>query len=296
MKLHPVTTLLAIFALIFCSSAFAAKFTVAVSLQPYANIIQQIAGDIVDVVTLVPAGADPHTFEPKPSTLKEFAKASVYFSDGTGMDAAWLPRFKGVNKDVQVISLSRNIQLEKFEDDEDGDHDHHDHHDHHHEGFDPHVWTSPAKVQLIAGNLAAELIKLDPSNHLGYQAGLARLTMRIDEIDSRLKAAVAALPESRRSFIVFHPSYGYFAHDYGMKQLAIEVDGKEPKPRDLQKLIAQGKKEQVSIIFVQPQFSKRAAATIAKELNAVVQETDPLASDCLANTEKLLEAILKAAK
>ena len=104
------------------------------------------------------------------------------------------------------------------------------------------------------------------------------------------------MPVKSRSFIVFHPSYGYLAKDYKLKQYSIEVNGKEPKPRDLAKLIQVGRKNNVKLVFVQPQFSKRAATTIAKDLGAVIVETDPLSADIFANMQKFIEALQQASK
>lgn len=284
-------------ALLTAVPVFAAKLTVAVTLQPYANVVQEIGGDLVDVVTLLPPGADPHTFEPKPSTLKEFTKASVYFSDGSGMDAAWLPRFKGVNKNVQVISLSKEIQW--MEEDE---HRHHDEHcDHHHgeepaaehddEELDSHLWTSPLQMMQIAKNVCDALVQLDSANADLYIERWFDLTERLKKLDAELRASIAKLPQQARTFIVFHPSYGYFARDYGMTQLTVEVNGKEPKPRDLFNLAKTGKSNNVHIVFVQPQFSKRAATTIARELDAVILDTDPLSFEYEKNIRALLSAI-----
>lgn len=279
---------------IFCVSVSAAKLTVAVTLQPYANVVSEIGGDQLEVVTLLPPGADPHTFEPKPSTLKDFAKASVYFSDGSGMDEAWLPRFKGVNKNVQIVTLSKDINW--MEEDE---HHHHDEHcDHHEEAdadddgeLDPHLWTSPVQMMQVATNICDALVQLDFANADLYIERWFDLTERLKKLDAELRASIAKLPQQARTFIVFHPSYGYFARDYGMTQLTVEVNGKEPKPRDLFNLAKAGKSNNVHIVFVQPQFSKRAAATIAKELNAVILDTDPLSYDYEKNIRALLSAI-----
>lgn len=279
---------------IFCVSVSAAKLTVAVTLQPYANVVSEIGGDQLEVVTLLPPGADPHTFEPKPSTLKDFAKASVYFSDGSGMDEAWLPRFKGVNKNVQIVSLSKDINW--MEEDE---HHHHDEHcDHHEEAdadddgeLDPHLWTSPVQMMQVATNICDALVQLDFANADLYIERWFDLTERLKKLDAELRASIAKLPQQARTFIVFHPSYGYFARDYGMTQLTVEVNGKEPKPRDLFNLAKTGKSNNVHIVFVQPQFSKRAATTIARELDAVILDTDPLSFEYEKNIRALLSAI-----
>lgn len=270
-----------------CLNVSAANLTVAVSLQPYSSVVKEIGGPQVNVVALLPPGADPHTFEPKPASLKEFAKATVYFSDGSGMDAAWLPRFKGVNKNVDVISLSKGIVWM-----EEDDHHHHENGDHHEEEeLDPHLWTSPVQMMQVAENVCEALSSLDQGNKDSYRKRTDDLIARLKNLDGELRQSVNRLPANGRTFIVFHPAYGYFARDYGMKQLTVEVKGKEPKPRDLANLIKTGKENNVHIVFVQPQFSKRAAMTIAKELNAKILDTDPLSYDYEKNIRSLLKSI-----
>lgn len=286
---------LAFLVLALCASLFAANLTVAVSLQPYANVVHEIGGGEVQVVTMLPPGADPHTFEPKPASLKEFAKATVYFSDGSGMDAAWLPRFKGVNKNVNVVSISKGITW--MEEDEHHHHegeehcDKHHHDDEDHEELDPHLWTSPLQMMQVAENVCEALMSLDEAHKDLYRKRANELIFRLKKLDVELRQTINKLPEGGRTFIVFHPAYGYFARDYGMKQLTVEVAGKEPKPRDLMNLVKTGKANNVHIVFVQPQFSKRAAATIAKELDAKILDTDPLSYDYEGNIRALIKSI-----
>lgn len=273
----------------FCISALAANLTVSVSIQPYSNVVHEIGGSEVHVVTMLPPGADPHSFEPKPASLKEFAKASAYFSDGSGMDAAWLPRFKGVNKNVNVISLSKGITW--MEGDEHHHHEGVEHHDEEDEEMDPHLWTSPVQMMQIAENVCEALSSLDTAHKDLFRKRANDLIYRLKKLDVELRQSIGKLPTDSRTFIVFHPAYGYFSRDYGMRQLTVEVNGKEPKPKDLANLIKTGKENNVHIVFVQPQFSKRAAATIAKELNASVLNTDPLAYDYESNIKALLKSI-----
>ena len=268
------------------------KITVAVSLQPYATLVKMLGGDRVNVVTLLPPGADPHNFEPKPAVIKAFSLAQVYFSDGSGLDKVWLPRFLAANKDVKVIDISKNIEWMKSE------HDDHDIHGHHHDEdeIDPHIWTSPLRVKFLAQNIYQALKQLDPEHETFYTDQVQRVQNQLTAIARKLNETVISLPSDRRSFIVFHPSYGYLAKDFKLKQYAIEVNGKEPKPRDLANLINMGRKNGIKAVFVQPEFSKRAAETIAKDLGAVVVETDPLAADFIGNTEKFIEALKEAGK
>ena len=268
------------------------KITVAVSLQPYATLVKMLGGDRVNVVTLLPPGADPHNFEPKPAVIKAFSLAQVYFSDGSGLDKVWLPRFLAANKDVKVIDISKNIEWMKSE------HDDHEIHGHHHDEdeIDPHIWTSPYRVKFLAQNIYQALKQLDPEHETFYTDQVQRVQNQLTAIARKLNETVIGLPSDRRSFIVFHPSYGYLAKDFKLKQYAIEVNGKEPKPRDLANLIKMGRKKGIKAVFVQPEFSKRAAETIAKDLGAVVVETDPLAADFIGNTEKFIQVLKEAGK
>ena len=266
------------------------RITVAVSLQPYATLVKMLGGDRVNVVTLLPPGADPHNFEPKPAVIKAFSVAQVYFTDGSGLDKTWMPRFLGANKNVQVVDISKGIEWMKSEE-EHGAHGHH-----HDEDMDPHIWTSPTRMRFLAQNIFQELKKLDPKYVIDYVNRASMVQDELALVERQLNEAVISMPKDRRSFIVFHPTYGYLAKDFKLKQYTIEVNGKEPKPRDLANLVKVGRKNGVKTVFVQPQFSKRAAETIAKELGAVVVETDPLSADFIGNTQKFIKAIKEGGK
>ena len=265
------------------------RVTVAVSLQPYATLVKMLGGPYVNVITLLPPGADPHNFEPKPAVIKAFSLAQVYFSDGSGIDKVWMPRFLGANKKVEVVDISKYIEWMKMED--------HGEHGHHHEDeLDPHIWTSPTRVKFLAQNIYQALKRLDPEHEIFYINRIQETQERLTALERKLNQTIISLPRDRRSFIVFHPAYGYLAKDFKLKQYAIEVNGKEPKPRDLANLIKMGRKNGVKAVFVQPEFSKRAAETIAKDLGAVVVETDPLSADFIGNTEKFINALKEAGK
>jgi zinc transport system substrate-binding protein len=264
--------------------------TVAVSLQPYSTIVKMVGGARVNVVTLMPPGADPHNFEPKPATIKAFSLAQIYFTDSSGLDKVWMPRFLAANKKVKVIDISKNIKWLKLE------HDGFDLHEHHAEDIDPHIWTSPARIKFLAINIFEALKNIDPEHDYYYSALLQRALDMLSNLERELNEAVIYMPVKSRSFIVFHPSYGYLANDYKLKQYAIEVNGKEPKPKDLSKLIQIGRKNNVKLVFVQPQFSKRAATTVAKDLGATIVETDPLSADVVGNIRKFIEALKQVGK
>lgn len=273
-----------------CVIGFAAtpELTVSVPLAPYAKIVNKVAGDLVDVVTLVPKNANPHTFEPKPDILKKFSGVSLYFGDGSGLDNAWRPRFLGVNPNVKVVDISEGVSFIAEE------HSHEEAHgEKHGEELDPHLWNSPRTAILLASNVCRALVAADAPHAGTYRANLEKFSKELSELDVRFADALRELPEERRTFIVFHPSYGYLARDYGLKQIAVEMDGKEPKPRDMRNLVTAAKKNHVKTVFVQPQFSRRAAESLSKEIGANILSIDPLAYDFDGELERFLNAILE---
>ncbi|QLA17048.1 metal ABC transporter solute-binding protein, Zn/Mn family [Desulfolutivibrio sulfoxidireducens] len=182
------------------------------------------------------------------------------------------------------------------------DHDHaaeagqdHDHH-HDHAGLDPHVWLSPAQVKILATAMRDALIAADPGNTDAYRVGYESLIADIGALDARLRAIFAPVPPQRRKFMVFHPAWGYFARQYGLTQVPVEREGKEPGPAELAALIDEAKKDGITVVFVQPQFSTRNAEVVAQGIGGTVVPVNPLAEDWLANMDKAAAAFQAAMK
>jgi zinc transport system substrate-binding protein len=249
---------------------------VATSLIPYATIIGALGGERVTVTALVEAGANPHIWEPNPKALKEFSQAQIYFTDSSGMDKPWIPRFVGVNRNVHIVSFQYTNFLHE-----------HDHDDE----LDPHLWSSPQVVIAIAPRIAAALMAADPQGMEYYKARLASSLKDLYAFDAELKSKIAKLPQERRKFIVYHPSLGYLARDYGLTQISIEMGGKEPKPQDLAHLVEEAREHGIRTIFVQPQFNKASAASLAKEMDGKVEPIDPLQADWEGMIRKLIDAL-----
>ena len=278
-----------LFAVSFCAAA--PRLTVSVTLAPYAKMVRKIAGDSVDVVTLVPKNANPHTFEPKPEILREFSRVSLYLGDGSGLDNAWRPRFLGVNPDARFVDISKGVDFIAEEHSE-GEHSAHDS-----DGeLDPHLWNSPRTAIIVASNICEALALADAPNAGFYWTNLEKFSAELSKIDVRFAEALRNLPEERRTFVVFHPSYGYLARDYGLKQIAVEMDGKEPKPRDMRNLVLLSKRNRVKTVFVQPQFSRRAAESLSAEIRANIVSIDPLAFDFDAELLRFLNALVEDAE
>jgi zinc transport system substrate-binding protein len=266
--------------------AHAASLPVAVSVLPQKYLAERIGGRWVTVSSLVSSGKDPHTFEPTPAQVAQLAKAQLYFATGMSFETGWLGKLQR-SQNTRVVDMRQGIKLRQQEAMlELG----HGHDEHKHGGSDPHVWTSPANLRVIATTIERELAgSLPPASHAELRQNKEALLRDIDRSDQKIRALLAQSAVKR--FMVFHPSWGYFADAYGLQQLPIEYEGKEPGPRTLAQIIAIGKREQIKVVFVQPQFSARAAGNIASSLNARVEKLDDLAENVLLNLESAAAAI-----
>ncbi len=283
------------FAALFALPAFA-RVSVVVTLTPQKYIVKGIAGDRADVSVMVPIGSSPHIYEPKPKQMTDLSRADVYLSIGDPSEHAWLDKFADMNKKMLIVHTDKGIKkldMAAHHHDEDGDHDDHDEHgehedhDHGHGMKDPHIWLDPVLLSVQADTAAKALIKADPANASFYGANLKKFQADMKALDKKISGL--AKKTGNKKFMVFHPSWGYFAARYGYEQIPVEVDGKAPKAQELVELIKEAKEHNLKIIFVQPQFSKKEAETIARETKARVFPINPLA-------ENVGDTLIKAAK
>jgi len=310
-----------------------AQTNIVVSILPQQTFVEKIGGEKVNVSTMVKAGSDPHSYEPKPSQMRDISKADIYFPIGVEFEDIWLDKFTSQNKDMKIVEMTEGIKFLEMKahnhhheheakhdehddheghehhdhadhDDHDEDHkthanhddhddhdDHEEHHDHdEHEGKDPHTWTSPKNVKIMAKNIYETLVKVDSSNKNYYEKNYNDFIEEINQTDKKIKEILSVLPEKSK-FMVFHPSWGYFANEYNLIQLAIEVEGKEPKPKMLKKIIDEAKEENVKAILTQTEFSDKSAKVIANELKIKVIKETPLAQDWSQNLIKIANTI-----
>lgn len=262
-----------------------------VSILPQKTFVEAIAGDKVNVSLMVKPGNSPHTYEPKPSQMLDISKADLYFSIDVEFEKVWLPKFKSLNKKMQIIDLADNIEkikMERSHDDHAGEDEHHEGHDH--EGADPHIWTAPKNVKIIAEHIYEALVQTDVKNSTYYKKNLQTFLASLEETDRKIKEILSSLKGSRK-FMVFHPSWGYFAKAYNLEQIAVEVEGKEPKPKALIHLLKEAKEEKVRAIFTQPEFSDSVSKIIANELHIPVIKVSPLAPNWSENLIGIANAI-----
>jgi zinc transport system substrate-binding protein len=267
--------------------------TVAVSLLPQAEFVEKIGGDKVKTIVITPPGADPNSYEPSPGELMKVSEANMYITVGTDMpfEKVWIDRFQTINSNTLIINSSQGIELNKVaaHDHESGEANKNQNYDpeeaYEESELDPHVWTSPANAKIMVENTYEGLIQIDPENKSYYTENKDAYLKELDALDGRIKEKLEGRKE--RSFMVFHPSWGYFAAEYGLTMIPVEIEGKEPSAQDLAKLVDLAKEKHVKVIFVQPQFSTRNAQAIANEIGGEVVAVDPLAKNYIANMDNV---------
>lgn len=259
------------------------KGVISVSIAPVKYFTEAIAGDDFEVNVMVPQGSDPHFYEPSLSQVQNLSNSVAYISIGyLDFELAWLYRFYEVNPSMEIISFANNQELLYASAWEHGDH-------WHYEGVDPHFWVSPKSAYRIASDIKELLKKLNPEGSSRYEENYTRLVSTISAIDR--EAAELLTPWAGRNFMIYHPVLGYFARDYGLGQIAIEHEGKEPSPAALKGLIDKARELQIRTIFVQQEFDRKNAEVIAGEVGAQVIIIDPLSPDWEASVRGIASAL-----
>jgi zinc transport system substrate-binding protein len=268
---------------------------VAVSLLPQKYFTEKIAGNGVQVTVMVPRGANPETYEPKPGQMAELAGVQVYLAMDLPFEAVWVKKFKAINPGMKVFDIAAGIEKIPMAPGHE-----HSHHGHAEEAEamnkDPHVWTSPPQVKILAKNIYSALCGLHPEQEAVFSRNLQDFLVELDQLHRDLENLFGAVPEEKKTFMSFHPAWGYFAHTYGLKQVAIECEGKNPGPARVKEIIDEASRLGIKVIFVQPQFSTRSAEVIARAINGRIVPADPLAYEWEQNLRLQAENFRTALK
>jgi len=268
-----------------------------VSIPPQKYFVEKIGGEFVSVSVMVGPGANAHTFEPKPAQMTGLAKARIYFAVGMEFENVWLDRIAAANPGLIIVHTEKGIERIPMKDHHSDD-EHKafsDKHEEHHGIPDPHIWLSPPLVKVQAKNILDGLTAADSEHQSAYLPNYETFIKETDALDAELRGIFAEKGNHTR-FMVFHPSWGYFAQTYGLEQAAVEIEGKEPKPAQLAQLIGYAQKEGIRVVFVQPRFSVKNAETIAKAIQGQVAFADPLAEDWAKNLRDVAEKFKAALK
>ena len=257
------------------------KPTIFVSIAPLKALVSEITGDDFDIQVLVPSGASPESYEP---SLRQFAalnNSELVFSVGLiDFEQNLVSKISDRSK---VIDLSRGIELIE------GECSHHHSHSHSHShGVDPHIWSSPSTLKVMAANAYAAVRTLCPDS-VKYETRFAALNERLDTLDDTVSGICANA--RHRYFVIYHPALTYLARDYGLEQISIEHEGKEPGAKRIAGIIDRARRDSIRRVFYQAQFPKSVVETIAGDIGAEAIEIDPLAEELFGNIERITRLI-----
>ena len=270
-----------------CGDKRADERIVSVTIEPQRYFAEKIAGDKFKINCVVPAGQSPETYDPTPQQMVQVGKSQGYLRIGSiGFEQAWMDNIRNNNPGLKVFDLSEGIDLLKSPEEE----EEHDHHHHHHPGgVDPHTWSSISGAKVIAKNTLDAFVSLDPENKEYYQANYEQLTKEIGETEKTVSGLLHSL--DNKTFIIYHPALTYYARAYGIEQVAIEQDGKEPSAKRLARLIEQARRDSIRVVFYQSQFPASTVEVIAEDIGAQSVRIDPLAEDVVGNISYITDLI-----
>lgn len=253
---------------------------VSVTIEPQRYFAERIAGDKFTINTVVPAGQNPEVYDPTPQQMVTVGKSEAYLRIGhIGFEEVWVDKILANNKEMKVFDLSEGMNL--IENHEEHEHDHgHEHGEecsHSHYGVDPHTWSSIEGAKKIAWSTLNAFIGLDKENTQYYWENYNGLMKDIEDTEKKINALLE--PLTNRTFIIYHPALTYFANEYGLTQLSIEMEGKEPSPAQLKRLIDTAKESGAKVVFIQQEFDKKNAELVAKETSCNLVVINPLDYD-----------------
>lgn len=267
-----------------CKEKSGNKQTVSVSILPQKYLVEKIAGDYLQVNVMIPPGMSPETCDLSTEQLKKLYDSNICFTIGhLPFELTHLAPVIKQRKDIRIINHSEGIKLLS------GSCGHQHHNGHEHSGVDPHIWSSPRYVAQMAQQIFKALSEQYPTQKEKFEEGYKTLSKEIETVKEK---ADSALNEKRGSmFLIYHPALTYLADDYGLQQVAIENEGKEPNPAHLKHIIDLAKEKNIRIIFIQSQFDKNNALSVAKEIGGEVIPIDPLAENWTEEINKLIKVL-----
>ena len=275
----------------------AAPLKVFVSILPLQTFVERVGGPHVTVHAIIGPGQDPHNYSPSPKQIQSLSSAALYIHGGGAFEQGWSTRIRQANPSMAVINAFEHVELRPFSEPHQHHHDeaHHneqgDHHPHPAVSIDPHAWTSPLLAQQMVRTIEQGMSRLNPAHQDAYRKGAAALISELEQLHQEIEQLLESTEQ--RAFMVFHPVWGYFAHTYGLQQIAIEDEGKAPSAQRLVQLISEARTLGVKTIFVQPQMSRRAARQIANAIDGEVVVLDPLAADYLENLRHVSQQLIR---
>ena len=247
------------------------KQIISVSILPQKFFIEKIAGDAFTINVLIPPGASPENYDATPKQIKALETSILYLKAGyIEFERNWIDEMANNFPLLKIVDTSTGIELLQDKN------DHHNNH-HHSSWIEPHLWMSPKNVKVISNTIFQSLVSIKPDQKEVFKRNLDNFLKQLEDLDTMIRSNLQ--PTTSKAFIIYHPALTYYANDYQLQQISIELDGKNPSARHIREVIDRAKKENIKLIFVQKQFDQSKAMTIAHEINGEVVPIDPLAYD-----------------
>ncbi|WP_372752733.1 metal ABC transporter solute-binding protein, Zn/Mn family [Labilibaculum sp.] len=255
---------------------------ISVSILPEKYFVERIAGDDFKVNVLIPPGASPATYEPTPMQMRDVAKSTAYLKIGyIPFEKVWLNNLVEGAGDIKIFDLSEGIELIQGKE---------KHGDHFHEGgIDPHIWSSLKSAKILSANLLQALISMAPDKKNLYEKNYQKFMSEIDSLNQSAESAF--FKKKGMSFMIFHPALSYFARDYGLRQITVELEGKDPSPTHMKNLVEEAKERGIRKVFVQKEFNVENARVIVAEIKGEVVSIDPLSENWLSEMKRIIDIL-----
>lgn len=260
--------------------------TIFVTILPQKWVVDRIVGDDFEVISVVDRGMNPHSFDITPSMMNKIASSKVYFTIGLGdSEENLVSTLRKSFPNLNIVDVSKGIDRIRFS---------HSNsrcfkHNHKHPSFDPHIWTSPLNMKIIAKNVFEEVSRIRPERESFYRERYLQLINELDDLHKEIKKMLE--PFRGRRFMVFHSAFKYFEKEYGVVEVSIEYEGKEPTPKQIRCIIDEAKRNRVRVVFVQTGFSQKSARIIADEINGLVEEINQLDYNYIDNMKFIASKI-----
>ncbi len=255
------------------------KPLVLVSIAPYQYFTEKLGGDAILVESIVPQSSNAHIFEPTPRQRESLKEASIWFRIGEPFEQALLPLFP---KEGQIVDLQSGIDLLEFQEEHSCEHCSHT-------NQDRHIWMSPKLAKRQATMIAETLREAFPEKEALFSKNLQELHAQLDALDHEIELALQ--PLQNRTLLVSHPAFGYYCHDYNLRQLSVEHEGKDPRPKHLEQLLSTVKTTPPLLSLSMPQHNNKGVQLIARELSIPHHSIDPYSSDYFTMMHELTEMI-----
>lgn len=255
------------------------KKTVTVSIAPEATFVRKVCGDRFNIVTAIPTGASPESYEPSPKEIKNIADSVIYFSIGVPAEEnSILPI---ISDKTKIVALHEKASVVYPDRTENG-------------ARDPHIWLSVKRVIVMVEAIAKTFMEIDPQNAEVYSQNAKNYTSELKELDSYISTSLQDLRTDK--FITFHSAFGYFADDYSLSQCALEEHGKETTAKRFAEVVDLAKEENIRVIFYQAEGSKKQAQSFSEEIGGRAVMLEPLSPDYTENLKAMTKALSEAMK